>query len=251
MKIAVGQSKGGVGKTTTAVNLAAGLAIAKYRVLLVDLDTQSSAAAALGIEPESGLAEVILDKVPIEQVLVEARPNLDYLGGGRRLAALKSDIGRRNMAPEQVLTRVIASIEKHYRFVILDMAPSWDVLSVNALFAADKVLMPVSMEMLTLRGVREFVYHVQEVAEYRPLEIQWVVPTFVDGRVKKSSEILDQVIAVYGNRVTAPIRYNVRLSEAPGWGKTIYEYDPASAGATDYAQLVIRVAADGYATANT
>ena len=139
-RIAVALSKGGVGKTTTAVNLAAGLAGAGERVLLVDLDTQGQVAKALGIQPAGGLADVVLDGAPPRKAVVEAREGLGLLAGGRALAGLKRDIARRDYGGERTLAEALAPLDGAYDLVVLDTAPAWDTLTVNALFYASEVL---------------------------------------------------------------------------------------------------------------
>ncbi|MCO6453372.1 MAG: ParA family protein [Caldilineales bacterium] len=241
-KIAVALTKGGVGKTTTAVNLAAGLAMAGRRVLLVDVDTQDQAATSLGLRTETGLAELAGGEATPDEAQAEARDNLWVLGGGKSLAGLKRLIARKDFGGEQTLAETLTPYEGRYDFVVLDTAPGWDTLSVNTLFYADEVLAPVSLEVMTLQGLLDFARSLDSIRHYRPdVSIRYIVPTFFDRRVKKSEEILAQLQSHFDDLVCAPIRYNVRLSEAPGYGQTIFEYAPRSAGADDYQQLVQRI----------
>jgi chromosome partitioning protein len=244
-RIAVALSKGGVGKTTTAVGIAAGLASAGRRVLLIDTDTQGQVAKALGENPTVGLAELVGGEVSPEQALVEARERLWLLAGGRTLAGLKRVITRKDFGGEQTLSEALALLQDAYDYVILDTAPGWDALTVNVLFYAHEVLAPVSLEVLTLQGLIDFSQSLAGVVKYhRSLALKYVLPTFMDRRVKKSGEILAQLQGHFGQVLCSPIRYNVRLSEAPGFGQTIYEYAPRSTGAEDYSRLTERILRD-------
>jgi chromosome partitioning protein len=245
-KIAVALSKGGVGKTTTAVNLAAGLARADQRVLLLDMDTQGQVAKALGLQPSAGLAEVVMDALQPEQAILEAREGIWLLAGGRSLAGLKRVIARKDFGGERTLAEALGPLEGRYDFVLVDTAPAWDTLTVNALFYADEVLIPVSLEVMALQGLIEFVRSLGSVQKYhQALVLRYILPTFMDRRVKKSEEILSQLQSYYAEVVCQPIRYNVRLSEAPGYGRTIFEYAPRSSGAQDYWTLSERIMQDG------
>lgn len=245
-KIAVSLSKGGVGKTTTAVNLSAGLAREGYKVLLVDTDTQGQTSRALGVKSNAGLAELILGEVKPEEAIVEARERLYLLAGGRSLAGIKRAIDRKDFGGEKTLSEGLDHIDDQYDFIILDTSPGWDSLTVNVLFYTDEILAPVSMEILTLTGLLDFQQSIEAIQKYREdLQIRYILPTFFDKRVKKSEEILQQLQSFYGDKVCDPIRYSVRLSEAPGFGQDIYEYSPASAGSEDYKSLVRRISKDG------
>lgn len=245
-KIAVALSKGGVGKTTTAVNLAAGLALAGQRVLLIDGDTQGQAGKALGLQPPPGLAELITGELPAAQCLVHARDGLWLLGGGKGLAGLKRLIARKDFGGERTLAEGLSGLEGQYDYVILDTAPGWDVLTVNVLFYANEVLAPVSLEVLTLQGLLEFKQSLTAIQRYQnDLELRYVLPTFMDRRVRKSQEIMNQLTIYFDHQLCAPIRYNVRLSEAPGYKQTIFEYASRSPGAEDYRKLTERILQDG------
>ena len=165
-KIAIALSKGGVGKTTTAINLAAGLARAEQRVLLVDMDTQGQAAKVLGLRPPAGLAEMVMDELTPEQVLVEAREGVWLLAGGRSLAGLKRVIARKDFGGEQTLAEALAPLDGRFDAVLLDTAPAWDTLTVNALFYATEVLIPVSLEVMALQGLIEFVRSLGPIQKY-------------------------------------------------------------------------------------
>lgn len=244
-KIAIALSKGGVGKTTTAVNLAAGLAQAGKNVLLLDVDTQGQVSRALGCAPESGLAEFVSGEVDFDHACVPVRENLWLLAGGRSLAGLKRVITRKDYGGEQTLVEAFQGADGRYDYILVDTAPGWDALTINVLFFADSVMAPVSLEVMTLQGLMEFSRSMASIQKYhQTLQLKYVLPTFFDRRVKKSEEILGQLQAHFGERVCAPIRYNVRLSEAPGLGQTIFEYAPHSSGAEDYHKLTERILSD-------
>ncbi len=242
-RIAVSLSKGGVGKTTTAVNLAAGLALAGFNVLLVDTDTQGQASYMLGVKPKAGLTELMTGELIPQECLVKARERLWLLAGGRALAGVKRLIARKDFRGEMTLSEALTPFEGQFDYVVVDTSPGWDVLTINVLFYVREVLIPVSLEVMTIQGLLEFSRSLASVQNYhRDLTLKYVVPTFLDKRVKQSEEILQQLTSYYNSRMCPPIRYNVRLSEAPGYGKTIYEYAPGSPGAKDYRDLVRRVA---------
>ena len=202
--------------------------------------------------PAAGLAEVVAGEQRPEQAVVQARPGLWLLSGGRALAGVKRSIARKDFGGEQTLSEALAEAEGAYEIVIVDTAPAWDTLMVNALFYATEVLIPVSLEIMALQGLIEFRQSVAPIQRYhQALTIRYILPTFMDRRVKKSEEILGQLNAHFGDKVCAPIRYNVRLSEAPGYGQTIYEYAPRSPGAQDYEALTERVMRDGESQANS
>ena len=244
-KIAVALSKGGVGKTTTAVNLAAGLAAAGRRVLIIDLDTQGQASKMLGVQADAGLADAISGDADLIPSVTMARENLYVLSGGVGLAGLKRLIARKDFGGERTIAEALAPLDDAYEYVILDTAPGWDALTVNAFFYADEVLAPVALEVMALQGLIDFTRNLASIQQYHSeLAFHYIVPTFMDGRVKKSGEILGQLETYYAGQLCDPIRYNVRLSEAPGYGQTIYEYAPRSYGAEDYQALTERIMDD-------
>ncbi len=196
--------------------------------------------------PEIGLSELISEEATPEAAIQEVREKLYLLAGGRSLAGLKRLIDRKDFRGERTLADGLEQLDSKYDYIILDTAPGWDSLTVNVLFYASEILAPVSMEVLTLTGLLYFQESIEAIQEYRPeLEIRYILPTFMDGRVKKSEEILAQLQTAYQDKLCKPIRYSVRLSEAPGYGQTIYEYAPKTTGAEDYQALVERIVRDG------
>jgi chromosome partitioning protein len=247
-KIALTNAKGGVAKTTSCVNLGAGLALLGYRTLLLDCDTQGQVSKSLGVHAGEGLGELLQGEAGLGDVQIEARENLFVIAGGGSLSGAKRLISRRDMRSELVLSEALRS---HARsglvgidFVLIDTAPSWDVLNVNCLFYVEELLIPVSMEALALQGVGDLVSRVEQVQQYREDKIlQWgIIPTFYDGRVSKSAEILEQLERYFPGEVWPVVRYNVKLSEAPGFGQHIFEYAKRSNGAADYSRLARRLA---------
>jgi chromosome partitioning protein len=240
--IGVSLSKGGVGKTTTAVNLAAGLALAGQKVLLVDTDTQGQTSYMLGIKPKAGLTELVTEELPPEDTIIQARKNLWLLGGGKSLAGIKRLIDRKDFGGEMTLFETLDPLKKNYDYIIVDTSPGWDPLTVNVLFFVEEILVPVSLEVMTLQGLIQFLKSISSIRKYRQdVSLKYILPTFLDKRVRHPENILNKMIEVYGDLVCEPIRYNVRISEAPAYGKTIYEFAPGSHGAEDYRELVRKI----------
>jgi len=241
-KICVALSKGGVAKSSTAVAIAHGLAMRGKKVLLVDTDDQGQDAFLLGVKPEHGLANVLSEEVDAEKALHEARKNLWILAGGTALAGVKRVIGRQDFGAEHTLSKALSKLEGKFDYVIVDTSPSWDSLTINALFYCTEVLTPVSLEALTLNSLVEFSERLKLVqAHNKSLKHAYLIPTFFDRRVKKSEEILKQLKKYYTEQLCNPIKYCVRISESAGFGKTIYEYAPSSTGAKDYQKTVQRI----------
>lgn len=241
-KICIALSKGGVAKSSTAVSVSHGIALSGKKVLLIDTDDQGQDAFLLGVKPEYGLAEVLNEQVSVSQALFQAREGLWILSGGKALSGVKRAIGRKDFSSEQTLSESLSSIEGEFDFVIVDTSPSWDTLTINALFYCSEVLTPVSLEVLTLNSLVEFSERLKSVQRFnKNLQHVYLLPTFWDRRVKKSSEILDQLKKYYAEQICEPVKYSVRISEAAGFGKTIYEYAPASSGAKDYQKTVERI----------
>ena len=252
-KIAVAMAKGGVGKTTTAVSLAHGLARQGHNVLLVDGDTQGQAARFLGVKPPYGLYEFVTGSdeqgrsVPKKETAYACRHQMWLLSGGIKLVELKHWLGEQ---PRDIRHRVLAGAlvpkDGTLDYLIFDCAPGWDVLSVNILMAVEEVICPVALQGPALEGLKTFFGYLMSAQRLnRHLQLKYIVPTMFDQRTKHSFEILQQLSRLFRKQICHPIRYNVRLSEAPVRGKTIFEYRPSAGSAADYLKLIRRVIEDG------
>jgi chromosome partitioning protein len=239
--IAVANAKGGIGKTTTVVNIGAGLALKGARVLLVDVDPQGNLAMALGLRPRRTLYEVLIDGVKAADCLMPARPNLDLLAADAGLLNVQPYIARR-ADWARVLDLALRPLYGDYDFVLLDSGGSLTTLNTNALACASDVIVPTAIEHFSLKSIDLLLDQVARVKGNSSC-IRLIIPTLFDPRVRQSGELLDRLRARFGPLVADPIRVNVRLSEAPTLGQTIYEYDPRSRGAVDYALLVERLSA--------
>lgn len=245
--VALVNNKGGVGKTTSAVSLAAGIAAEGHRVLLADLDAQGSASLSLGLsrsDLQPGTAEAILDGRPIKEAI---RPSyvagLDILPGSMALASADlalSDVKGR----EAVLKTAFAPIRADYDFAVLDCPPSLGLLTVNALVAADFFLVPVTPDYLALEGLVNLMAAVERIDAGIGIKpgLLGIVLTLADARLNVTEEIGGMIRKHYGRAVfKTVIPGNVRLKEAPSFGKTIFDYDAGSAGAEAYRELTKEV----------
>ena len=232
-KIAIVGFKGGIGKTTTCVNLGAALALRGHKVLLIDTDTQANLSVALGINSHK--------KSLAEECVIRARKNLDLLPSDINLFKAQQRMVL-EMAREEIFEELFAGLSG-YDYQLLDCAPSVTLLTVNALSYVDEVFIPVSMEMLALSSVEQFITYLKNVhtALGKGAEIRLIIPTMYDPRRKVSEKVL-RLLKKLGPRVTEPIWVDTKLSEAPGVGKTIFEYASRSRGAIDYAKLTELVA---------
>lgn len=239
--IAVVNHKGGTGKTTTAVHLAAGLADRGHHVLLIELDPQGNVGAWFGLEEEDVcMAGFLAGEIDPREARVEVRDNLDVIASDWRLAAAEERLiwGQER---ERGLANRLSQVGK-YEYTIIDCAPSMSMLTTSALAHANEIVIPISMEYLGLVGVRQIVENILRMASQsgHDVQIAAVVPTFYRANLRKSKEILAVLEKHFGDAVTAPIRDNVRLSEAPSYQQTVFEYAPRSHGAVDYRRLVER-----------
>lgn len=245
--IAITNQKGGVGKTTTAVNLAATLAEAGQRVLLLDFDPQGNASSGLGVERSeirSSIYDVITGNFGIEEtILRDWMENLDLIPADMSLAACDAelaDVENKNL----ILRGALRPLREKYEYLLIDCPPSLGTITVNALSAADTVLIPIQCEYYALEGLRQVLSSIEIVQEaLNPsLLIEGIVFTMYDGRIRLSQEVVKTVRKNFrGNIFQSMIPRNVRLAEAPSHGLPITAYDSASSGAESYRKLAVEV----------
>ncbi|MEX1308720.1 MAG: AAA family ATPase [Eubacteriales bacterium] len=247
--ISITNQKGGVGKTTTSVNLAAALAHLGKKVCIVDIDPQGNSTSGLGIDKDEikhSVYEVIVNGVPAKDAVVPTMmdtlflipANIDLVGAQVEL------VGK--MARESYLKEALLPIKNEYDFIFLDCPPSLGILTVNALNASDNVLVPIQCEFYALEGLSQLISTIKLVKKsLNPkLEIEGVVLTMYDGRTNLSSQVVQEVKAYFKNKVYETIiPRNVRLSEAPSFGLPIIKYDPKSLGSETYLALAEEVVA--------
>ena len=209
-----------------------------FKVLLIDTDTQGQSSFLLGIKPAAGLTELLTGELPPKETIINARQNLDLLSGGRSLAGAKRIIDKKSFGSEWTLSEALEKVDKDYDFVIIDTSPGWDQLTVNVLFYADEILTPVSLEVLSLHGLAEFTKNLHAIKKYKEIDLQYVLPTFMDTRVEQPKDIYRKLQGIYGDKVCTPIRYDEELSKIPSHGKTIFEFRPDGNAASDYGALV-------------
>jgi chromosome partitioning protein len=237
-KIAIVGFKGGIGKTTTCVNLGAALALQGRRVLLIDTDTQANLSIALGVhEYERSLADALIRGIEAKECIVPARENLDLLPSNLDLFKAQQRIVL-EMARDEMFKGLFTGLTG-YDYQLLDCAPSVSLLTINAIAYVEEVFIPVSMEMLALAGARHFMRYLRDISRLLGggAAIRLIIPTFYDARRRVSKVVLRTLVDDFGSRVTHPIRIDTKLSEAPGVGRTIFEYAPRGRGAADYVQL--------------
>ena len=240
--LAVFNHKGGTGKTTTAVTIAAGLAANGRRVLLVDTDGQGNVAASFGLKVVRSLYHVLVMGVPLQDALVTARDQLDVLPANETLAAAELYLaGRRNR--DRVLSHRLADARAHYDHVVIDCSPSLSLLNQNALVMADAVLCPVACDYLSLIGVRQVLRTIKHVNQHlnHPVQLWGLLPTMFDARAKICHEALEALRDHFGERCFEPIRLAIKVKEAPSQAKTLLEYAPWSGAAADYLAVVAKL----------
>jgi chromosome partitioning protein len=241
-RLAIFNHKGGTGKTTTSVSIAAGLAARGARVLLVDTDSQGNVAVSLGVKAERSLYHVLVMGLKAEGAVVPVRPNLDLIVSNETLAAAELYLaGRQNR--DRVLRDRLAPLFDAYDVIVLDCSPSLSLMNQNALVTADGVLVPVACDFLSLVGVRQVIKTVKNVNTllHHPVQIYGVLPTFYDARARICRDAVETMTEHFGDRCLSPIRSTIKIKEAPAQGKTIFEYAPDSNAARDYLRVVDRL----------
>ncbi len=243
MIIAIANQKGGVGKTTTAINLAGYLAHTGRRVLLVDLDPQGNAATCLGIQKQGlgqTVGEVLLGEATAQEAIIPTgRPSFDLLPATPDLAGTAVTLAGL-LARELRLRQALMPVVDRYEFILIDCPPSLGLLTVNGLATASQVLIPLQCEFLALEGLVQLKETIELIRTHlnRELFIGGVVMTMYDGRANLARQVVEEVRRYFPQRIfNTIIPRNVRLSEAPSHGALIAEYDPASRGAKAYAAL--------------
>ncbi|MEG6522721.1 ParA family protein [Desulfotomaculum sp. 1211_IL3151] len=245
--IAIANQKGGVAKTTTAVNVGASLSMMGETVLLVDIDPQGNASSGLGIDKtslERCVYDVIIDDLPPEKAIVHTGIKyLDVLPSTIQLAGAEVEMVSL-IAREQILKRALTPLKYKYNYILIDCPPSLGLLTLNALAAADSLLIPIQCEFYALEGVGQLMNTVQLVKKHLnpDLEIEGVLLTMFDARLNLSIQVVDEVKKVFGTKVFRNIiPRNVRLSEAPSHGIPVVIYDPKSKGSEAYQELAKEV----------
>ena len=244
--IAISNQKGGVGKTTTSINLASGLAHVGKKVLLIDFDSQGNATQGLNASQNNSQAtihSVLMEGVPIQQAIVP-KMNPRIVPANINLAGADLDMDKMEAGKEELLKKAIAPIRDQYDYIIIDCPPSLGLLNTNALTAADSILIPVQCEYYALEGVTQLLITIRLVqrTSNRNLKIEGILLTMFDIRTRLSVEVSQDVRQTFGKLVYQnSIPRNVKLSEAPSRGMSIFEYDPKSTGAKAYAGLTEEV----------
>ena len=249
--ISVGNQKGGVGKTTTTVNLGAALAQLGKKVLIIDSDSQGNATSGLGVERgqvKKSLYEIVVEQEPLENcILPTANENLDIVPSTISLAAAELELVNVKNREER-LKEAIAPVKDKYDYILVDCPPSLGQLSINAFTASDTILIPVQAEYYALEGLSQLLNTIRLVQRSynREFRIEGVLITMLDARTNLGYEVVEEVRKYFQEKVYKTIiSRNIRLSEAPSYGQSVLDYDPRSRGAEMYLDLAKEVISNG------
>lgn len=241
--ISIANQKGGVGKTTSAINLAASLAAIEHSTLIIDIDPQNNSTSGLGIESksvENSIYEVMVDGVNMSETICKTELDfLDLVPSHINLVGAEIEMVDRNQR-ERILAKAVEDVRDNYDFIIIDCPPSLGLLTINSLTASDSVLIPVQCEYFALEGLGQLLNTIKIVRQHMnpDLEIEGVLLTMYDNRTRLSNQVADEVKRYFDDRVfTSIISRNVRLAEAPSFGKPAILYDASSVGAKNYLSL--------------
>ncbi len=242
--ITVTNQKGGVGKTTTSMNLAAGLGRKGKRVLLIDLDPQANSTVGLGIDlhnVKNGVFELIIDKLPMKDVILKTTAeNVDIVPSTIQLAGADLHLSMRNEQENRIFDKPLNEVKNDYDYVIMDCPPSLGVINRNGLASADKVLIPMQAEYYALEGLTQLLSTIMTVKNMfnKKLQIGGILLTMYDSRTNHANEVREEVNKFFkGQVLKVSIPRNIKLAEAPSSGQSIFDYDPSSTGAHAYEAL--------------